>query len=131
MPKKILSPEWMEDYAKLWNATPQTREGTAKLSMVIEYRLAEDESRAGQFEVVNGSAVRAGAPVDGIKPNYVVTGSLENFKRIADGDLDPSRAILSRKVKFKGPLNVAMSHLGALEEALRMFGRVEDAVWSV
>ena len=51
MSTAVLSPEWMQSYATLWNKTPATRDGLKKLSMVIEYRLAEDEKRAGQIEV--------------------------------------------------------------------------------
>lgn len=126
---KVLSPEWMQEYGKLWNATPATRDGTAELSMVIEYRLAEDGSRAGQFQVVNGSVTRAGEPVDGVKPDYVLTASTDVWRRLGSGELNPSRAIIGRKVKFRGPLNVAMAHLPALEEAMRMFGRVENTEW--
>jgi putative sterol carrier protein len=126
---KVLSPEWMEQYAEEWNATPATRDGTKKLSMVIEYRLAEDDSRAGQFEVAEGKVVRAGSPVEGVKPDYRGTAATEIWKKLGDLELDPSRAILSRKVKFKGPLNVALAHLGALEEAMRMFGRIDGTDW--
>lgn len=128
---KVLTPEWMEKYAELWNSTPATRDGTAELSMTIEYRLAEDASRAGQFRVETGNVVKTGAPAPGSKPDYVLTASLDVWQRVADEQLGPARAILSRKIKFKGPLNVAMAHLPALEEALRMFGRVDGTEWAV
>lgn len=128
---KVLSPEWMDEYGRLWNSTPATREGTSDLNMTIEYRLAEDDSRAAQLRVVAGEVVRTGPPEQGVKPDYLVTANLDVFRRLGANELVPSKAILSRKVKFKGPLNIAMAHLPALEEALRMFGRVKGTDWAV
>jgi len=121
----------MKEYAELWNSTPETREGTKKLSMVIEYRLKEDESRAGQFHVENGEAVYAGAPVEGRKPDYLLTAKAEDWKRLGDGELNTTKAIMGRTVKFRGPMMVALNHLSSLEEAMRLFGRIQDTDWSV
>jgi|SRR5581483_1142211 len=130
MSKPVLSAEWMREYAQLWNSTPATREGTAELTMVIEFRLSDDESRAARINIVNGEAVETGAPSPEHKPNYQMTATAADWKRLGDGDLDPTRALMSRKVKFRGSLMVAMNNLPALEEALRMFGRI-DTDWSV
>jgi len=129
--KAVLSEEWMQDYAELWNSTPATREGLAKLSMVIEYRLAEDESRAGQIEVLNGEVIASGAPAKDRKPQYVLTAKAETWKALGEGELPTAKAMVTRKVKFRGPMAVAMAHLPSLEAAMRMFGQVEDTDWSV
>lgn len=121
----------MQAYAGLWNSTDATREGLKKLSMVIEYRLAEDEKRAGQIEVVNGEVVRAGEPAPGVKPEFVLTAGSDVWKRLGDGDLAAAKAMVTRKVKFRGPMAVAMAHLPSLEAAMRMFGQVEDTDWTV
>jgi putative sterol carrier protein len=131
MGKALLSDEWMQDYARLWNETPVITEGLAKLSMLIEYRLAEDPSRAGQVEVVNGEIVRSGAPAPGRKPEYVLTAKAEDWKRLGDGDLPAAKAMVTRKVKFRGPMAVAMAHLPSLEAAMQTFGKVEDTDWAV
>jgi len=127
----VLSSEWMQSYAALWNSTDATRDGLKKLSMVIEYRLAEDEKRAGQVEVVNGEVVRAGDPAPGVKPQFVLTATSEVWKRMGDGELPAAKAMVTRKVKFRGPMAVAMAHLPSLEAAMRMFGQVEDTDWRV
>lgn len=131
MATPVLSSEWMQSYATLWNSTEATRDGLKKLSMVIEYRLAEDEKRAGQIEVVNGEVVRAGAPAPGVKPEFVLTAGSDVWKRLGDGDLAAAKAMVTRKVKFRGPMAVAMAHLPSLEAAMRMFGQVEDTDWAV
>ncbi|GAA5121983.1 SCP2 sterol-binding domain-containing protein [Haloechinothrix salitolerans] len=129
MATPVLSPEWMKSYAELWNETEATREGLKKLSMVIEYRLAEDEGRAGQIEVVEGEVVRAGAPADGVKPEYVLTAKADTWKRLGAGEIPAAKAMVTRKVKFRGPMSVALAHLPSLEAAMRMFGQI-DTDWS-
>jgi putative sterol carrier protein len=131
MGKALLSDEWMQDYARLWNETPIIREGLAKLSMLIEYRLSEDPSRVGQIEVVNGEVVNSGAPAPGRKPEYILTAKAEDWKRLGDGDLPAAKAMVTRKVKFRGPMAVAMAHLPSLEAAMQTFGKVQDTDWAV
>lgn len=129
MATPVLSPEWMKSYAELWNETEATREGLKKLSMVIEYRLAEDEGRAGQIEVVQGEVVRAGAPADGVKPEYILTAKADTWKSLGAGEIPAAKAMVTRKVKFRGPMSVALAHLPSLEAAMRMFGQI-DTDWS-
>jgi putative sterol carrier protein len=131
MATPVLSPEWMQAYAELWNSTEATRSGLKKLSMVIEYRLAEDEGRAGQVEVVNGEVVRAGGPADGVKPEYLLTAKADTWQRLGSGELPAAQAMVTRKVKFRGPMSVAMAHLSSLEAAMRMIGQIDDTDWSV
>jgi putative sterol carrier protein len=121
----------MKSYAQLWNDTEATREGLKKLSMVIEYRLAEDEKRAGQIEVVNGEVVRAGAPAGGVKPEFVLTAKAEDWQRLGAGELAAAKAMVTRKVKFRGPMAVAMANLPSLEAAMKMFGQIDDTDWAV
>lgn len=126
-----LSPEWMQAYAELWNDNKLTRDGLRKLSMVIEYRLAEDQQRAGQIRVVEGEVTRAGAPEQGVKPEYVLTAKVDTWQQLGAGTLPVAKAMVTRKVKFRGPASVAMAHLSSLEAAMRMFGEVPDTDWSV
>lgn len=127
----VLSPEWMKAYAELWNTTDATREGLKKLSMVVEYRLAEDESRAGQIEVNAGEVVRAGAPAEGVKPDFVLTAKVETWQRLGEGELPAAKAMVTRKVKFRGSMSVALANLPGLEAAMKMFGQIDDTDWSV
>lgn len=129
MGKAVLSPEWMQDYIRLWNANPATREGTASLSMLIEYRLADGEQRAGQFEVVKGEAVSAGPSAENRKPDYRLTATLEDWKRLADGELAPDRAINGRVLRLRAPMRTVMAHMEALGAAIAMVGEVEETDW--
>lgn len=131
MAKALLSAEWMEEYAELWNATPATREGLAKLSMLIEYRLTEDETRAGQIEVVHGEVVASGAPEPGRRPDYLLAATVEDWRKLGAGEIPIAKAMVTRRIKFRGPMAVAMAHLTSLEAGLLMFGQVQDTDWSV
>jgi putative sterol carrier protein len=121
----------MQTYGELWNNTEATRQGLKKLSMVIEYRLAEDESRAGQIQVVLGEVVRAGAPADGVKPEFVLTANTNTWQRLGLGELPAAKAMVTREVKFRGPMAVAMANLPSLEAAMKMMGQIDGTDWSV
>ncbi len=122
----LFSPEWMKAYAELWNSTEATRDGLKNLSMVIDWRLAEDESRVGQIEVVEGEVVRAGAPAANTKPDYVLTADTETWRRLGTGELAAAKALIGRKVKFRGRMSVAMAHLKSFEAGMRFFGKIEE-----
>lgn len=128
MSMPVLSEQWMKSYAELWNNTPAIRDGLSKLSMVIEYRLA-DESRAGQIEVANGEVARAGLPASGVKPDYVLTASADTWRRLGFGEVGISAALVSRKVKFRGSIQVAMAHLPSLEAAMHLFSQIDGTDW--
>ncbi len=130
MGKALLSPEWIKEYGEHWNNTPATREGTSDLTMTIHYRLAEDHDRVGEIEVKDGEVVYAGSPQEGKKPDFLLTAKLDTWKELAEGKVGAKKAITLQKLKFQGPLMVALSHIGALEEAMRIFGRVSDTEWT-
>ena len=125
----LMSPEWANSYKDLWNSTEDTREGTKDLDMLIEMRLDAAEKRAVHIEIKAGEAVYGGAPLEGRKPDFVLTATPENWKRVATGDINPVTAITVRKIHFVGPLRVAMSHMPALTTGLRMVGDVQGLDW--
>ena len=88
MSKPVLSPEWMQEYADLWNGTPATREGTSELDMIIDFRLAEDETRGGRVKIVKGEAVETGDAEQGSQadlPDDRHGGGLEAARLGRDG----------------------------------------------
>ena len=125
----LMSPEWAERYKDLWNSTEETREGSRDLDMLIEMRLDGPHQRAAQIDIKQGEAVYGGAPIEGRKPDFVLTGTEQNWKRVATGDLSPVTAITVRKIQFVGPLRVAMSHLPALNRGMRLVGEVAGLDW--
>ncbi|QHE73790.1 MULTISPECIES: SCP2 sterol-binding domain-containing protein [Rhodococcus] len=131
MTKQLLSEEWIKEYGELWNATPETTEGTSDLTVTIVYRVAEDtDNRRAQINVKNGEVVYAGAVQEDKEPDFTLTAKLDVWRQFADGKLRAQKAIMMKKLKFDGPLLVALSHLSGLEAALWLFGRVTETEWS-
>lgn len=98
--------------------------------MVIEYRLAE--TRAAQVRSRWSSARSSGrAPADGVKPEFVLTANTDTWQRLGRGELPASKAMVTRKVKFRGPMSVALANLPSLEAAMKMMGQIDGTDWSV
>jgi putative sterol carrier protein len=130
MSTAVITPAWAQGYRELWNSTPETREGTSDLTMVLRYRLAEDpDNRVVQFNIKDGECVYAGEP-GSEKPDFVLTAKLDVWKQLAEGAIGAKKAITMQKLKFQGPLVVALSHLSALEAALKMVGSVDAVTWA-
>lgn len=130
MTKQLLSEEWIKEYAELWNETPATRDGTSDLTVSVVYRLAEDpDNRKAQINIKEGEVVYAGSTVDD-KPDFVLTAKTDIWRQFGDGKLRAQKAITLKKLKFDGPLMVALSHITALEAALRLFGSVTETEWN-
>lgn len=131
MTKQLLSEEWIREYGQLWNETPGTREGTSDLSMTVVFQLAEDpDNRRAQVDIKDGEVIYAGSVQDGKDPDFTLTAKTDVWRQFADGKLRAQKAIMMKKLKFDGPMMVALSHLSGLEAALRLFGDVTDTDWS-
>lgn len=131
MPKLLLSQDWIKEYGDLWNQTPEATGGTSDLTMTIIFQLAEDpENRRAQLDVNHGHVVYAG-PVKGDKePDFVLTAKVDVWREFADGKLRAQKALMRKKLKFEGPLFVALGHLSGLEAGLKLFGAVSDTDWT-
>jgi putative sterol carrier protein len=127
---QLLSEPWIEQYGKLWNEDPVIRQGLEDITTTIVYRVAEDpENRAGQLDVVNGEVVYAGV-LRAADPEFLLTASVDNWRAFGDGKLRVQKALTFKKLKFEGPVMVALTHLSPLEAALRLFGSVDGTEWS-
>jgi hypothetical protein len=47
----LMSPEWAKAYRDLWNGSPEIREGAKDLTMVIEWRLHEQNDQVSHIEI--------------------------------------------------------------------------------
>lgn len=127
---QLLSVPWIEQYGKLWNSEPEIREGVEDLTMTIVWRVKEDpENRRAQIDVVNGEVVYAGE-VRRDDPEFVLTASAEHWRAFGEGTLRVQKALTFKKLKFEGNVMVALTHMAALEAALRLFGQVDGTDWS-
>jgi len=125
----LMSPEWAQAYRDLWNASPEIHQGAKELTMVIEWRVQGESDRVSHLEIKGGEAVYGGRPIEGRKPDFVLTATASQWRRVAAGEISVANAIATRKIKFVGPVKVAMSHLPVLSAGLRLVGEVDGLDW--
>jgi putative sterol carrier protein len=125
----LMSPEWARAYRDLWNDSAEIRQGAKELSMLIEWRVQDADDQVSQLEITDGEAVYGGVQIDGRKPDFVLTATASVWHRVADGELGIANAIATRKIKFVGPIKVAMANMAVLGAGLRLVGQVDGLVW--
>ncbi|WP_230493347.1 SCP2 sterol-binding domain-containing protein, partial [Mycobacterium intracellulare] len=125
----LMSPEWARAYRGLWNGSPEIQQGAKELTMLIEWRVEGESDRMSQLEIKEGEAVYGGGPIEGRTPDFVLTATASKWRRVAAGEISVANAIATRKIKFVGPVKVAMSHLPVLSAGLRLVGEVDGLDW--
>lgn len=125
----LMSPEWAHAYRDLWNASPEIRQGATELTMVIEWQVQGASDRVSHLEIKEGEAIYGGAPIKGRQPDFVLIATASTWRRVAAGEIKVANAIATRRIKFVGPVKVAMSHLPVLSAGLRLVGDVEGLDW--
>lgn len=128
-PVKFLSTEWAEAYRNLWNTTSTTREGAKDLDMLIEWRIAGEDGRSAQIDIKQGEAVYGGSRLPDRRPDFVLTATTAVWRRVANGEISAGSAIMTRKIKFVGPVKVAMAHMPVLSRGLTLAGDVDGLEW--
>ena len=125
----LMSPDWAHAYRDLWNGSAEIRQGAKELTMLIEWRVQDANDQVSQLEITDGEAVYGGVQIDGRKPDFVLTATASVWDRVADGELGVANAIATRKIKFVGPIKVAMANMAVLSAGLRLVGEVDGLVW--
>ncbi|GAB6065139.1 SCP2 sterol-binding domain-containing protein [Aquifex pyrophilus] len=120
---KFLSEEWIKEYARLWNENEKLRKKLKDFSASIKYYVEGKPEETVELVVKNGEAVSAGR-ADGKKYEFELWATLENWKKLASGEMGPRAAMLTKKLKFKGSMITAMRYMGAFEESLRLMEKV-------
>ncbi len=120
---RFLSEEWIREYAKEWNENEKLKSDLKSFSASIKYFVEGREDNAVHLIVEKGIAKEAGK-ADSRKYDFELWASLENWKKLATGEIGPRAAMLTKRLKFKGSMITAMKYMGAFEESLRMMGKV-------
>ncbi|MCV7070459.1 SCP2 sterol-binding domain-containing protein (plasmid) [Mycolicibacterium rufum] len=68
-------------------------------------------------------------PIEGHKPDFVLTATAAVWRRVSEGEVGVASAIATRKIKFVGPIKVAMAHMAVLSAGLSLVGQVDGLVW--
>lgn len=125
----LMSPEWARAYRDLWNGSAEIRQGAKELTMLIEWRVQDANDQVSQLEITDGEAVYGGVQIEGRKPDFVLTATANVWHRVAEGEIGVATAIATRKIKFVGPVKVAMANMAVLGAGLRLVGQVDGLVW--
>lgn len=120
---KFLSEEWIKAYADEWNSNEKLLKELKDFSAKIKYFVEGREDEGVCIKVERGKVVEAGK-ADSSKYDFVLWASRENWKKLAEGDMGPRAAMLTKKLKFKGSMITAMKYMSAFEESLRLMGRI-------
>ncbi len=126
---RFLSEEWIKAYAEEWNKNEKLKSELKDFSASIKYYVEGREEDAVELIVDKGIAKSAGR-ANSHKYDFELWASLENWKRLATGEMGPRAAMLTKRLKFKGSMITAMKYMSAFEESLRMMSRVPTD-WSV
>ncbi|AAC06467.1 putative protein [Aquifex aeolicus VF5] len=130
MAYKFLSEDWIKAYAEEWNKNEKLMNDLKNFSASIKYYVEGKENDAVELIIEKGKAVSAGKADPNKRYDFELWASLENWKKLATGEMGPRAAMLTKRLKFKGSMITAMKYMGAFEESLKMMGRV-PTVWDV
>jgi len=120
---RFLSEDWIKAYKEEWNKNEKLKSELRDFSASIKYYIEGKEDSAVHLIVKNGEATEAGK-ADGRNYDFELWASLDNWKKLATGDMGPKAAMLTKRLKFKGSMITAMKYMSAFEESLKMMGKV-------
>ena len=129
MAEKLLSESWIKLYMEVWNGDESLVQSLAPLSGVVEYGILGTDQPHVQIEVKDGRILSAGEKGDK-EADFVLESKAEMWKKIAMGKQGVKSALVTKKIKFKGPLSLAMKLIGGLTNSVLLFGKV-DTDWDV
>jgi len=120
---KFLSEDWIKACKEEWNKNQKLKEDLKDFSASIKYYIEGKEEDAVYVIVKNGEVVEAGK-ADSRNYDFELWASLDNWKKLATGDMGPKAALLTKRIKFKGSMITAMKYMSAFEEGLKMMGKI-------
>ena len=130
MAEKLLSEGWIKLYMEAWNADESLVQSLSPLSGMIEFGILGPEQPNVKIEVKDGKILSAGKKEEGSESDFVLESKAEMWKKIAMGKQGVRTALMTKKIKFKGPLSLAMKLIGGLTNSLLLFGKI-DTDWDV
>ncbi|MFN3976642.1 MAG: SCP2 sterol-binding domain-containing protein [Aquificaceae bacterium] len=120
---KFLSEDWIRAYMEEWNKNEKLKSDLKDFSASIKYYVEGKEGEAVELIVDKGLAKSAGE-ANSNKYDFELWASLENWKKLANGEMGPRAAMLTKRLKFKGSMITAMRYMTSFEESLRMMSKV-------
>ena len=129
MAEKLLSEGWIKLYMEAWNGDESLIQSLIPLSGVIEFGILGTDYPHVQLEVKDGKILSAGKKEEK-EGDFILESKAEMWKKIGMGKQGVKTALMTKKIKFKGPLSLAMKLIGGLSNSLLLFGKI-DTDWDV
>ena len=108
---KYLSKEWAEEVIKRANEklTPEKMKHVTSSMLTLNTNCPDGKERAVYYEIVDGVVTRVSI-AEGKMPNaeFTITADYQLYARISRAELKARRALMSGKMKLKGPLVKAL-----------------------
>jgi len=108
---KYLSPEWSEEVFRRVNEklSPERMKHITSSMLTVNTRCPDEKDRAVYYEIVDGVVTDVSIR-EGELPlaEFAITADYELFARISRGELKARAALMSGKMKLKGPLVKAL-----------------------
>ena len=108
---KYLSPEWAEEVCRRVNEklSPERMKHITSSMLTVNTSCPDRKDRAVYYEIVDGVvtdvSIREGELT---RAEFTITADYELFARISRGELKARAALMSGKMKLKGPLVKAL-----------------------
>ena len=131
-PVEFFSKEWCERATELWNtvATPLFVDPD-NYNYKLEWRTTD--GRVNQMVADHAKAVDwwLGKTLPDEEIGFIVEASEENYKKVADGKLDPVGAVAAKRVHLKkGPMAALIKEATAFKTFMEHWGDL-NAQWTV
>jgi len=111
--------EWLDEIAKLLNDDPAYAEGAKNWEGDFLYIIEPDEVEPNPsyyyMDLYHGKCRKAIMLKDPseVKAEFEISATYSNWKKILTGELDGNKAMMTRKMKFKGNMTKVMKDVKA------------------
>lgn len=132
---KFPSPEWLQALEERLNQDPRYAQVARNWEGDIAFVIEPDASGELSEPLIlyldlwhgkcRGSAVLRDPNEK--NPAFVLSATLENYRRILEGQLDPMQAMLTRKLKVQGNMAYMMRHVPVVLDFVRVCREVTQA----
>jgi putative sterol carrier protein len=108
---KYLSPEWAEEVTKRVNEklTPERMKHITSSMLTVNTNCPDGKDRAVYYEIVDGTVTDVSIRESEFpKAEFTITADYQLFAKISQAELKARAALMSGKMKLKGPLVKAL-----------------------
>lgn len=124
---KFLSEEWVTETGKALktSVTPQsTDSATLSIAMTVQ-KCPDGKEKTLVFETDKGTlkTFKLADPAV-VKTEFGITGDYTAFQKVFKGQLDPTSAIMSGELKFRGNMLKAMGLVKGLTPLFTVLGKI-------